>query len=65
MFEVLFMQLTKVNTESCNKCDCSLIFTIKNIIEGWPDKFQDIAFKSTKASDILNVMVNIFPFDNS
>ena len=65
MFEVLFMQLTKVNTESCNKCDCSLIFTINNIIEGWPDKFQDIAFKSTKASDILNVMVNIFPFDNS
>ena len=31
-----------------------MIFTVKNIIWSWPDKFQDIVFKSTKASDISN-----------
>ena len=42
-----------------------MIFTIKNIIGHWSDKFQDIAFKSTKASDISKVMVTIAPLDNS
>ena len=67
MFEFVFTQMTKFNTQSCNKFDSSMIFTIKNIIEGWPDNFQDIAiaFKSTKASDISNVMVKIVPADNS
>ena len=41
-----------------------MVFTIKNI-GGWPDKFQDIVFKSTKASDISNVMVKIVPLDNN
>ena len=41
-----------------------MISTIKNIIGGWPDKFQDILFKSTKASDISNVMVKVVPPDN-
>ena len=42
-----------------------MIFTIKNIIWGWPDKIQDIAFKSIKASDISNVKVKIVPLHNS
>ena len=42
-----------------------MIFTIKNIVGGWPDKFEYIVFKSTKASDISNVMVKIVPLDNS
>ena len=42
-----------------------MIFTFKNIIWGWPHKIQDIAFKSTKASDISNVKVKIVPLDNS
>ena len=42
-----------------------MISTIKDIIGGWPDKFQDIVFKSTKASDISNVMVKVVPPDNS
>ena len=41
-----------------------MIFIIKNIW-GWPDKFQDIVFKSTKGSDISNVMVKIVPLVNS
>ena len=41
-----------------------MVFTIKNI-GGWPDKFQDIVFKSTKASDTSNVMAKIVPLDNS
>ena len=49
--------MTRVNTQSCEKFDSSTIFTIKNIIGGWPEKFQDIVFKSTKTSDISNVMV--------
>ena len=49
--------MTRVNTQSCEKFDSSTIFTIKNIIGGWPEKFQDILFKSTKTSDISNVMV--------
>ena len=47
MFEFVFTQLTKANTQSCNKFDSSMIFTIKNVIEGWPDKFQYIDFNST------------------
>ena len=47
--------MNKDNTQSCNKFDSSIIFTIKKIIRGWPDKFQDIVFISTKASDISNV----------
>ena len=42
-----------------------MIFTIKNIIRGWPDKFQNIVFKSTKAFDVSHAMVKIVPFDNS
>ena len=42
-----------------------MMFTIKNIIGGWPDNFLDVVFKSTKASDISNVMVKIVPLDNS
>ena len=41
-----------------------MVFTIKNIGR-WPDKFQDIVFKSTKASDTSNVMDKIVPLDNS
>ena len=28
-----------------------MILIIKSIIGGWPEKFQDIVFKSTKSSD--------------
>ena len=42
-----------------------MIFTFENIIWGWLHKIQDIAFKSTKASDISNVKVKIVPLDNS
>ena len=57
--------MTKANTQSCNKFNSSVIFTFKNIIWGWPDKVQDIVFKSTEASDIWNVKVKIVPLDNS
>ena len=45
MFEFVFTQVTKANTQSCNKFDSSVIFTIKNTFGGRPDKFQDIIFK--------------------
>ena len=57
--------MAKANTQSCNKFDSSLIFKIKSIIGGRPYKFQNVVFKSTKASDISNVMVEIVPLDNS
>ena len=62
---ILFTQMTKANTQSCNKFDSSMIFTIKIIIGGWPDKSQDIVCKGTKASGISNVMVKIVPLDSS
>ena len=65
MFAFVFAQMTETNMQSCNKFDSSMIFITKNIIEGWADKFQDIFFESTKASDILNVMVKIVPLENS
>ena len=65
MFEFVSTQMTKANTESCNKLNSSLIFRFKNIIWGWRLKIQDIVFKSTKASNISNVKVKIVPFDNS
>ena len=42
-----------------------MIFTIKSTIGGWPDKFQDIVFKSNKAYDISNVMVKTVPANTS
>ena len=48
MFEFVFTQMAKANTQFCNKFHSPKIFTIKNIIWGWPDKIQDIVFKSTK-----------------
>ena len=42
-----------------------MILIIKSIIGGWPEKFQDIVFKSTKSSDITSFMVKIVPLDNS
>ena len=58
MFEFMFAQMTKAKMQFCNGFDSSMIFTIKNIIGGWPDKFQDIVLKNTtKASDFPNVMV--------
>ena len=57
--------MTKGDTQSCNKFDSSVIFLIKNTICGWPDKFQDIVFKSTKAFDISSVMVKTVPLYKS
>ena len=51
--------------QSYNKFDSSMIFTIKNIIGGWPNKFQDIVFKSTEAFDISSVTVKTVPLGNS
>ena len=65
MFEFVFRQMTKTNTQSCNKFDSLIIFTFKNIIWGWPDKTQDIVFESIKASDISYVKAKIVPLDNS
>ena len=65
MFEFVFTQMTKANTQSRNKFVSSITFTIKNIIGDWPDKFKNIVFKSTKTSDISNVMVKIVPLNNS
>ena len=65
MFEFGFTQMTKANTQSCKKFNFSIIFTIKNTIGSWLEKFQDIIFKSTKASNILNVMVKTIPLNNS
>ena len=42
-----------------------MIFAIKDTIGGWPDEFQDIVFKETKASDFSNVMVNTVQLNNS
>ena len=42
-----------------------MILIIKSIIGGWPEKFQDIVFKSNKSSDITSFMVKIVPLDNS
>ena len=63
-YEFVFREMTKANTQFCNDFDSSMIFTIKNIIGGWPDKFQDIIFKSTKGSDI-EIEVETVPLDNS
>ena len=57
--------MTKTNMQSYNKFDSSMIFTIKNIIGGWPNKFQDIVFKSTEAFDISSVTVKTVPLGNS
>ena len=65
VFDFELTQMTKANTQLCNKFDSSATFTIKNIIRGWPGKFWDIAFKSTKGSNISNVMVKIVPLDRS
>ena len=65
MFQFVFTQMTKANTQSCNKFDSSMIFTIKNTTGGWSDKFQDIVFESTKASDISNVIVKTVSLNNS
>ena len=65
MLDFVLTQMNNANTQSCNKFDSSMIFIIKNIIGGWPDKFQDTVFKSTKASNISNVMVKIVPLGNS
>ena len=64
--EFAFAQMTKANTQSCNEFDSSMIFTIKNTIGDWPDKFQNIVSKSTKAFDSLNfMMVKTVLIDNS
>ena len=39
MFDFVFKQMTKVNTQYCNKLDFSMILKIKNAIGGCPDKF--------------------------
>ena len=64
MFEFVFMQMTKANMQSYDRFDSSTIFTIKNI-GGWPDKFQNIVFKSTIASDTSNLMIKIVPLNKS
>ena len=46
--EFAFTQMTKTNTQSCNEFVCPMIFTIKNTILGWPDKFQEIFLKTLK-----------------
>ena len=46
MFEFVFTQMTKTNMQSCNKFDFSMIFTIQNVIGGWPDKFQILLLQS-------------------
>ena len=61
MFEFAVAQIAKASTQSCNEFDSSTIFTIKSIIGGWPDKFQDIVFKNTKASNFSNVLVKNVP----
>ena len=43
------MQMTKANTQACNKFHSPVIFTIKNIIGGWSDKFQDFRILCLKA----------------
>ena len=64
--EFVFAQMTKANRQSCNEFDSSMIFTIKNTIGDWPDKFQNIVSKSTKAFDSLNfMMVKTVLIDNS
>ena len=57
--------MTYVNTPSCNECDSTMIFKIKSTTGGWPDEFQDIVFKNTKAAKFLNAMVKTVPLDNS
>ena len=48
--------MTKANTQSCNRFDFSIIFTIKNIIGGWPDKFQEMFLKALKLPIFEKVM---------
>ena len=64
-FEFAFTQMTKAYMQSFNRFDSSKIFTIKSTIGGWPDKFQDIVFESSKDSDISNVIVKAVPLDGS
>ena len=54
MFEFVFAQMTKADTQSCNELESSMIFTIKITIGGWFDKVQNIVFKNTKASYFVN-----------
>ena len=46
--EFVFTQMTKANTQSCNKFNSFMIFTFENIIWGWPDKIQVLFFKALK-----------------
>ena len=54
MFELVFVQMTMADTQSCNEFESSMIFTIKVTTGGWFDKVQDIVFKNTKASYFVN-----------
>ena len=50
------------------KCNYKLDFLpwkLPLTIGGWPDKFQDIVFESSKDSDISNVIVKAVPLDGS
>ena len=65
MFEFVFAKMTKANTQSSNEFDFYMIFAIKNTIGDQPYKFQNIVFKSTKASYFSNAMVKTVPLNNS
>ena len=48
MFEFVFTQMTKANTQSCDNFDFPMIFTIKNTTGGWSDKFRILFLKVLK-----------------
>ena len=41
MHEFVFPQVTHNEPESCDKCNCFRIMTIKNTISRWSNKFKD------------------------
>ena len=57
--------MIKAKTQFCNEFDSSMILIIKNTVRGWPDKFQDIVFKNTKAPEISDFMVKTVTLNNS
>ena len=41
MHEFVFPQVTHNEPQSCDKCNCFRIMTMKNTISRWSDKFKD------------------------
>ena len=64
MIELVFLQMTQKEPQSCHKFNCFRIMAVKDTISKWSVKFKDAVSKNIETARVPYIQIKIISLYN-